>query len=534
MAVGVFSLVGASAASAYVGPSFVQVPGITGGWQGQKYHNWLKLDSHKWETRPNELALLRRRGFRRSKMFFSGPFPPRKGASTIAITLDKQHPVLPQLMDLCASKTSVAELIYAESADQTRPVREIGPRPADIPEYFEYRLKDVVFRGCPVVEGAPEQAFVLAFNDIEWLNYNLEGNGRKFTLDPAELEPVQSTGQTKAFVVTWFAVAHDVTDDQCPTMNAKPAEEEYYTFMTKAEADKERAALADQGGANYENGQMEFRGPLKLNACMLPGILPDPGHVAPQTALARGLDLDGNDGTGKIGVNTCKHKNYLSADGRSGIDNQLFTVQGCVPGYQGHKGFLMQYANEQMRNGLISILVQISGIDDEQNDDSVDVLVLYSKDPMAKNASGTQMLADYTFRLTDNPEYSYYFTKLPGRIVNGVVVTEPVKRFQLNPGLSVIVTLYDAAMRLEFMPDGNLKGVLGGYQDWRDAMALSGSSNSEFHYGYQCPGLFNAFKRAADGLKDPVTGECNGISSAYDIEGVPAFVPSAQRQTLMK
>ena len=41
------------------------------------------------------------------------------------------------------------------------------------------------------------------------------------------------TGSTKSFVVSWFAVAHDISDDQCPQMNVKPSEEEYYALMSK-------------------------------------------------------------------------------------------------------------------------------------------------------------------------------------------------------------------------------------------------------------------------------------------------------------
>src|SRR5262249_32124995 len=159
---------------------------------------------------------------------------------------------------------------------------------------------------------------------------------------------------------------------------------------------KERAALASKNQTvQYENEQMAFRGPHRLNACMLPGIIRDPGHFEPKTTLARGFDLDGSDGTGAAPAGTCSHKTYGAADGRTGIDNQLFRVQGCMPGYQGHKGFLMQYLNEQRRNGKLSILVQISGIDDEQNDDSVAVTLLYSLDPMAKNGAGTAILGDY-------------------------------------------------------------------------------------------------------------------------------------------
>jgi hypothetical protein len=45
--------------------------------------------------------------------------------------------------------------------------------------------------------------------------------------------------------------------------------------------------------------------------------------------------------------------------------------------------------------------------------------------------------------------------------------------------------------------------------------------------------MYNAVKRAADGLKDPVTGEFTGISSAYEMEGIPAFIPPEQQKKLL-
>ena len=83
-------------------------------------------------------------------------------------------------------------------------------------------------------------------------------------------------------------------------------------------------------------------------------------------------------------------------------------------------------------------------------------------------------------------------------------------------------------MRLVLQPDGTLKGVVGGYRDWRKISSTYSTSTTEMYHGFQQPAMYNAFKRAADGLKDPVTGECNGISTAYDIEGVPAFLPPAK------
>lgn len=527
----VLSALGSGIAAAHIGPSFVQFPGLRGDWQGPAYKGWVRAESNYWQT--DEVGTFSRRAMRRSKMFYSAPPAPRKGASALIVAVDKRNPALRRLMAQCASKTRFAELGYAESSMRARSLTELGPRPADIPEYYEYKLKDAVISGCPVVADAPEQALVLSFNDIEWLNYHDEGEGRPVALKAAVLTPVRSTGATRSFVVSWFAYAHDVSTDQCSRLNEKAPQDAFFAFMNADQAAKERAALAGKGGPNYETGEMGLRGPGKLNVCTVPGILPDPGLVLPNPTVARGFNLDGDDGKGEPPAGTRKHVNYVADDGRTGIDNQLYTVMGCMPGYQGHRGFLSQFRNEQRRNGLLSILVQVSGIDDEKNDDSVDVTMLYSKDPMAKSASGLQILPDYTFRLSDNPEFAHYAMRMHGRIVNGVIETAPVDVFQMHLGIDPELTLRDARMRLQIQADGTLKGIVGGYEDWRRVMQLNNTSNAELHYGFQCPAMYHALKRLADGMKDPVTGEYNGISSAYDIEGVPAFIPPKQFEALV-
>jgi hypothetical protein len=117
---------------------------------------------------------------------------------------------------------------------------------------------------------------------------------------------------------------------------------------------------------------------------------------------------------------------------------------------------------------------------------------------------------------------------LRGRIVDGVITTDPVKKFQMNMGLDPLLTMQDGQMRLEILADGNLKGVLAGYVDWRRIMEANSNSYGEQFFGYQSPGLYHALKRAADGMKDPITGECNSISAAYEIEGVPAYITPTQ------
>jgi hypothetical protein len=525
---GALSLFAANLAFGYVGESFLFIPGTTGDWPGTKYKNWIKVDGNYW-PKGRAIGLGGTGGFRHPDQF-SGPVSPRQGAGTLVIAIDKNSRVLPELMEKCLSKTSMAELTYSESSDRARTTFEIGARPAVIPEYYEYKLKDAQFSDCPLVPDAPQQAIVVSFKDIERLNYQLKDDGIEAKFDPPALRPAPPGRTTKSFVLTWIAPAQDVSDDQCPALNSKPTELDYYRYMSPQAAEQERAELASKGGVNYENGQMGLRGPGKLNVTMAPGVVPDPGNAEPQTTFARGLDLDGNDGTGKPPAGICKHKNYVSADGRTGIDNQLYRVEGCIGSFQGHKGFIMQFANNQMHDGLQSILLQITGIDNATNDNSVDVALFYSLDPMAKSATGGQILPDYTFRVTDKPQYTHYFTRLHGRIVNGVLITDPVKQLRMNLGIygtPVHLNMWHAGLRLELTKDGNIKGVLGGYQDWRVIASRYSSSAAEQVHNFQVPGLYNALKRAADGMKDPVTGQCDGISSAYDIEGIPAFIETA-------
>lgn len=528
------SLALAAPAGGYVGDSYIRIPGIKGQRSPKPYGGWIRIEGHYWKIDEAGLfAKLRRGGFRREKKFFSTPGAPQDGPEGLVLSIDKENPVLPRLMAACAEQATLPEMTFAESAALARGLRELGPRPAAIPEYFEYRLKDARITDCPLVPGAPEQAIVIHFGDIDWTNHSGDPAGLPNVLKPAVLPRLELSGESRTFVVPWIAYAHDVSEDQCPAINARPPQEAFYELLPPDVAAKERAERDAKGGVGYENGEMERRGPDRLNATLLPGIVRDPGLITPSAKLARGLDLDHDDGSGRPPAGICRHENFSSADGRVGIDNQLFRVFGCIKGHMGHRGFHPQYANEQRRNGMLSLLVRIDGIDDFANDDEVYVTILYSLDKMAKNADGSKILADYTYRLTDNPEYSYYAFRFPGRIEDGTIVTDRAERIQVNLGLDAEFTLHEAGMRLEILPDGTLKGILAGYQDWRKILMVNGSSTQEVNYGLSVPGIYNAFRRFADGMKDPLTGQCNGISSAYDIDGVPAFIPPAQSNMLI-
>lgn len=530
LATAAFWLAGPDRALAnYIGPAFLKFPGVAGGSRDTKYRNWVRTEANYWTKTPN-LREIRGITGKYSGLKFTGPQAPGHGPDMLAVSVDKASPALRSLMEQCRSGARIPVVTFAESAQLARHPQEHGPRPADVPEYYEYALKGVHLT-CPVVDRAPEQAFAIHFEEIEWLNHQPQPRPREITTAPANLPATPKSGATKLFVISWFAPIADSSENQCPKMNTKPSQDDYYALMSKERAAEQRARLASQGGANTMN--LPFRGPDEMNVIMLPGIVPDPGFEAPQVDVVRGFNLDGDDGSGRAPAQTRRHRNYRSPDGRAGIDNQLFSVQGCVEGWR-RKGFLPMIGNELRRAGGLSILVQISGIDDPRNDNDVTVTILYSADPMRRGGTSKEVLPDYTFRVNDTPEYTQDFARFRGKIVNGVIITDPLPKIYLHEGTATTWSLAKARMRLEIKPDGTLSAVLGGYRDWREYLAAAFFRGSDYEntIGFQAPGMYNAARRAADGLKDPITGEFTGISAAYEMEGVPAFIPAVEQQRL--
>jgi hypothetical protein len=190
-----------------------------------------------------------------------------------------------------------------------------------------------------------------------------------------------------------------------------------------------------------------------------------------------------------------------------------------------------QTHNARRADGNVVTLIQISGIDDLKNDDHVEVGIFYAQDKPMRSPSGS-FIPNYSFRMTDDPTFARFNQRWPARIVDGYVVTPSIKMWHFHNGQGGEVTLADAQFRLHIEPNGELKGVVGGYIDWRE-MASSGAVASSYQEGlfnFSCPAVYESFKRNADGMKDPVTGECNGISMGWEIDGVPAFItPDASK-----
>lgn len=519
---------GTAAAQFYIGPSYLSIPGVVSAEPQGAYKGWVRAESRYWGDNP---ALPEIRGVTAQKndLLFTGPAAPTAGPGVLAFAVDKSSPALGALMELCRSGAVTPEIRFAESSELQRHPQEYGPRPADVPGYFEYSLKSVRL-SCPVVAKAPEQAFRARFARIEWLNYRPQASVRPIAARPARLAPAETSGRTLVYAVTWFAAAVDARDDQCPKMNAKASQDDFFALMSPQAAAEARARFAKEGGVDAKH--ISLRGPDGMNVGLMPGIVPDPGLVAPVSDVAPGLDLDGDDGTGPPPRGVRKHRNFVSPDGRRGIDNQLFTVEGCIEGFR-RKGFLPMIFNEGRAAGRPTALIEISGVDDARNDPEVTVTVFYSGDDLRRSPQKAY-LPDYTFRVSDSPEYTQSFARFRGRIVDGVVTTEPIGKIHIHETTGIEATVYSPRFRIELLPDGRMKALLGGYLDWRKRLLWESFRTGDYEntIGFQVPAAYNALKRAADGMQDPDTGEFDGVSAAFELDGVSAFVPPAEQRTL--
>ena len=139
-----------------------------------------------------------------------------------------------------------------------------------------------------------------------------------------------------------------------------------------------------------------------------------------------------------------------------------------------------------------------------------------------------------------------------GRIVNGVVTTDPVD-VRLPTVLNAMHLerhLRDARMRLTLAADGALEGFMAGYTPVVDmydmsygfrngrtnAGDLAPQRNGSAHgaasvLGRTCEGAWAALHRLADGHRDPATGKCTSISTQYRFRAIPAFIVEAEPQS---
>ena len=336
---------------------------------------------------------------------------------------------------------------------------------------------------------------------------------------------VVDAGQTLGFAVVSFYTSVYETKymEECPRGLAIGNDEIWWKSLDPAIRDE----LTDGGEIEPVTGTRRamsaLRGPNGEDVCWNPTIVEDPPLKIVEGKISYGLDLDGN-ADGSATANSCGHDNFTSPDGVAGIDNQMYRLLGCVYGWR-DSGYLETNANGELRDTSQGvILIEVSGVDDRRNDDNVVVRMHRANDILPKDSLGN-ILPHASYRIHDIPGYG---TAANGRIVDGVLKTDPIEAFLPYYANLNHSEIHLKDMRLELDLEAatdRAKGIIAGYRDFDNFwdffrkgayMAVTGQ--------FSCPAMYVAAKQLADGYPDPETGECTALSASYSIEAIPAFV----------
>lgn len=312
--------------------------------------------------------------------------------------------------------------------------------------------------------------------------------------------------------------------DECPEGPVIGNDTYWWRGMSKAERDeKTEKGIVQPVDRRFAS---VYRGPKGEDVCWNPEIITEPPHRMVKGKTSYGFNLDG-ESDGKATAKSCAHENFTGHTGTPGVDNQLYRLLGCAYGWR-RNGVLDLFGNEERRNsGRGVILVEVGDVDDEKNDDHVEVAFYRAIDSFAIDSSG-RILPWASYRIDTNQGKPRYGTVAKGKIKNGVLMTTAIDAKLPYYGNSAYaeIDLKDMMLELNLALDAEskVKGFIGGYYDfdkwWEYMLKL------EFLIAtgdWSCPALYAAAKQAADGYPD-ATGQCTAISSAFEIDAVPAFI----------
>lgn len=340
-------------------------------------------------------------------------------------------------------------------------------------------------------------------------------------------------GGTLGFVVRdWFtAIYNSKFADECPEGLSVSNDELWWRGLSK----EERAEKTNNGLVQNLN-RMPIamrRGPNRENVCLNPTVVKDPPMRIVEGKYSFGVNLDG-EVDGAATAKTCAHQNFTHPDGTPGVDNQMYRLFGCVYGWR--KGGLPELNAHEGRgtSGLGMILIEVTGVDDVQNDDDVTVTFHRSVDQFALDGTGRPLpFSSYNIDVVDGK--SRYGDRLKGSIKNGTITTTrgDVRLPFYGNYHFMHPSIRDMDLRLEIAADGAAaKGMITGYYNMDAFLHYVGGMVGHTSTADNCPAMYVAAHELADGYPDPATGQCTHLSTAFEVGAYAAFIihPSPEQK----
>ncbi len=187
------------------------------------------------------------------------------------------------------------------------------------------------------------------------------------------------------------------------------------------------------GGFNLNPSQQV---PPLVEDCNHPEATQDPLFKTVTAAgTIDGIDLDGMTSSAAT-PGACAHDDFTGPAGAPGVDFQYWRAVGCIRGFQPGE-IADTVINQAVRDGSMTILLQVRGIDDPRNDDDVRVQVFASPDAPPVGADGS-VLPFGTLSAESDPQFRS--TVGNGKIVDGVLTAGP---FDLKVRINIQIVAGD-------------------------------------------------------------------------------------------
>lgn len=244
--------------------------------------------------------------------------------------------------------------------------------------------------------------------------------------------------------------------------------------------------------------------------------------------LSWGLNLDGETGP----------NDFTHPDGSQGIDNEVYRAVGCIIGFRGPDGVEFIFQNKAILDRRYNrMMIELTGVDDLENDDEVTVSWYRGMDRLLTDATGQRAMAGGTQRV-DYRWGTSLIRESKGKIVNSVLTTEPLGDLVvpwMNLSVPSIHIFKDARLQLS-LNEQNATGLLAGYADvdtWYYQLIRNDSTHHLSNGQISGISLYKALRRLADAHRDPETGENTAISTALDIKMTQVFISHSEKNKVM-
>ena len=235
---------------------------------------------------------------------------------------------------------------------------------------------------------------------------------------------------------------------------------------------------------------------------------------------AYGLDLDGENGP-----NDFVHPET----GREGIDNEVYRAVGCVIGFRGPDGVEYIFQDKAIIDERYNrMMIELSGVDNLENDDEVTVTLYRGLDRLLTDATGLKVMGGGSQRV-DTRWGESLIRRTTGRIQDGVLTTDPIPEVVIpwqNLRVPSIHIFRDFRLELALTEEG-ATGLVAGYADvdaWYKQLIRNDSTHHLSNGQISGISLYKALRRLADAYPDPETGHNTSISTALDARMAQVYI----------